>query len=176
MGLRLNLGSGPVTKAGWVCIDLQKGADLQLDVREEFPFADGSVSILYSEHFFEHLEFPKQTTHFLREAKRVLEKGGLLSLGVPDTEWPLKAYSDDTEGYFPWVRAGQHPNWCRTRLQHLNFHFRQGDEHKYAYDFETLEAVLSQQGFQSIRRRDFDPSLDSAARERGTLYVDARNP
>jgi hypothetical protein len=35
-----------------------------------------------------------------------------------------------------------HPAWCQTRLEHLNYHFRQDTQHRFAYDYETLERVL----------------------------------
>jgi len=56
--LRLNVGCGKNIKQGWINIDLSKEADLQLDVREPLPFASESASMVYSEHFFEHLEYP----------------------------------------------------------------------------------------------------------------------
>src|SRR6202022_168180 len=56
--LKLHLGCGPNLKSGWVNIDLfHPGADLQLDLCEDWPFPDGSVSHIYSEHVFEHFEF-----------------------------------------------------------------------------------------------------------------------
>lgn len=175
-GLKLNVGSGEHRREGWLHLDRHAAADLPLDLREPLPFGDGSVAEIYSEHFFEHLDYPKQATAFLKQCRRVLEAGGLLTLGVPDTEWPLLAYAEKADGYFEVARAQFHPPWCTTRLHHLNFHFRQGDEHKYAYDFETLKAVLERAGFQSIGRRDFDSSQDSESRRLGTLYVTARNP
>jgi hypothetical protein len=43
--LKLNLGSGPICKPGWVNIDLfESRADLRLDLREPWPFPDGSVA------------------------------------------------------------------------------------------------------------------------------------
>src|SRR5208283_2126887 len=72
--LRLNLGCGPNLKKGWVNIDLfRPTADLQLDLREPWPFADGTVSYVYSENVFEHFEFHTEVPHFLAEALRVLE-------------------------------------------------------------------------------------------------------
>src|SRR5215472_7118013 len=54
---KLNLGCGPNLKPGWINIDLfDSHADLQLDLREKWPFADASVSCIYSEHVFEHFE------------------------------------------------------------------------------------------------------------------------
>ena len=173
--LKLNIGCGPHTKRGWVNIDLTAGADLRLDLREALPFVSGSASIIYSEHFFEHLERP-DAVRFLSEARRVLRPGGVFSVGVPDTEWPLLAYARKEDEYFVLARDHWHPNWCNTRLHHLNYHFRQDRQHKYAYDFETLEKMLEEAGFCSIARRPFDPALDDIGREKGTLYVEAHTP
>src|SRR5262245_43505689 len=64
--LRLNVGCGSGIKLGWINVDLWANeADLHLDLRESFPFRDESVSFIYSEHFFEHLEYPDQTSKFL---------------------------------------------------------------------------------------------------------------
>jgi predicted SAM-dependent methyltransferase len=174
--LRLNLGSGANCKSGWINIDRDPKADLHLDLRENFPFSDSSAAWIYSEHFFEHLEFPKEASHFLSECFRVLRPGGRLDIGVPDTEWPIKSYSDDASEYFRVAREAFHPKWCDTKMHHLNFHFRQGNEHKYAYDEETLTAVLRKHQFVEIRRRDFDPDIDSRARAIGTLYLFAIKP
>ena len=175
-GLKLNVGSGPHRREGWVHLDRHAAADLPVDLREPLPFSDGAAREIYSEHFFEHLDYPKQATAFLKECLRVLEPGGLLSFGVPDTEWPLLAYAEKADGYFEAARGQFHPAWCNTRLHHLNFHFRQGNEHKYAYDFETLKAVLEKAKLENVTRREFDPAQDSADRKLGTLYVTARKP
>jgi predicted SAM-dependent methyltransferase len=174
--LKLNIGCGRKVRPGWVNIDLVAAADLQLDLREPLPFPDGSVGIVYSEHFFEHLEYPDEARGFLRESLRVLEPGGVFSVGVPDTEWPLRCYATDDDAYFKVAREEWHPAWCDTRMHSINYHFRQGVEHKYAYDEETLTRVLEQAGFVQVRRRPFDPELDHEMRRRGTLYMDARKP
>ena len=169
--LKLNVGCGPNLKAGWINIDLSDKADLQLDLREPLPFAAESVSLVYSEHFFEHLEYPDQALNFLKESLRILQPGGLFSVGVPDTEEILKAYASGDREYFVRARQLWHPAWCNTPMHSLNYHFRQGREHKYAYDFETLAQVLSEVGSVSIARRPFDPNLDDE-RRRGSLYVE----
>jgi predicted SAM-dependent methyltransferase len=131
--------------------------------------------MIYSEHFFEHLQHPRDTTRFLSEAFRLLEPGGVFSVGVPDTEWPLKAYSDDKDSYFPTAK-NLHPPKCKTKLDHINYHFRQDGEHKYAWDFETLKNALEEMGFRNCIRRDPDPALDNKSRFIGTLYVDCVKP
>jgi predicted SAM-dependent methyltransferase len=173
--LRLHLGSGPNRKSDWINIDLYTAeADLRLDLRERFPFADGSAAHIYSEHVFEHFEFPLEVQHVLAESLRVLKAGGVFDVGVPDTEWPLRAYSEDEAEYFRLAREEFHPRWCDTRLHNINYHFRQGAEHKYAWDEETLTKVLVAAGFVDVVRREYDPGLDSEKRRVGTLYLVAR--
>jgi len=171
--LKLHLGCGRNRKAGWVNIDLSDEADLHLDLREPLPFAENSASMIYSEHFLEHLEYPDQALNFLKGSLRVLRPGGLFSVGVPDTEGPLKSYASGDDGYFLDVREHWHPAWCNTRMHNLNYHFRQKGQHKYAYDYETLARVLDEAGFVSVARRPFKPDLDDARRGPGTIYVDA---
>ena len=173
-GLRLNLGSGPNPKPGWVNIDLFEPADLQLDIREKFPFDDGSCSVIYSEHVFEHFAYPAETGHLLREALRVLEPGGRFDVGVPDTVWPLKSFVNGEDEFFRiCLEKGWHPAWCTTRMHQINYHFRQGTEHKYAWDYETLAEVLRTAGFVRPERREFDPEIDAESRRIGTLYMRA---
>ena len=175
--LQLHIGCGPVIKNGWVNIDISPQADVTLDVREPLPFRENSCSIVYSEHFLEHIDYPEQTFAFLKECYRVLEPGGLFSVGVPDTELPIAAYLGLTDdSIFRLAKERWHPAWCQTEMEHLNYHFRQGQQHRFAYDFKTLAKALASAGFQEIRRRDFSPALDSEDRKIGTLYVDATKP
>ncbi len=58
-------------------------------------------------------------------------------------------------------------------MHNVNFTFRQGTEHVYAYDYETLALTIKQGGFTNCSRREFDPSLDLEKRRIGTLYVEA---
>lgn len=174
--LKLNLGCGPNPKSGWVNIDLfDPSADLRLDLRENWPFPDGSVSRIYSEHVFEHFEYFVEVPHFLRESLRVLQNGGVFDVGVPDTSWPLVAYGHPDNEYWS-VFTPIHPKEYETQLDHINFHFRQEGEHKYAWDNETLCKVLKASGFQSVAPRQYDPALDSESRQPGTLYITGIKP
>jgi predicted SAM-dependent methyltransferase len=164
--LKLNVGCGDNLKTGWVNIDSSAKADLQLDMRERMPFPNRSVRMIYSEHFLEHLNYPEDAKRFLTESFRVLEPGGTFSVGVPDAGGALLWYANTCDR-----RQGQpnpwHPEWCKTEMEHVNFLFRQGFDHRFAYDFETVEHALKEAGFVEIRRREFDPGLDSMVRESG---------
>ena len=176
-GTRLNLGCGPNYKPGWLNIDLfDESADVALDLREEWPMANSIASIVYSEHLFEHLEHRAETAHYLAQSYRVLADGGTLSMGVPDTEWPIRAYSDPDEPYWRTAKRLWHPADCETRIDHLNYHFRQDGEHKFAWDEETLSKFIAEAGFIDVRRREFIAGLDSEARRIGTLHVEAKKP
>jgi predicted SAM-dependent methyltransferase len=187
--LRLNLGSGFQPKEGWVNVDLSEHANLTLDLREPLPFSDGSVESIYTEHFFEHLHYAQlgestaweletpsdasEALAFLRECRRVLTPGGLLDVVVPDAEGIVQEYVARREQPFPrypWWG----PKWCDTPLHCVNYVFRQGNEHQYAYDEETLTRVLESVGFADVRRRPFNPDTDAPNHAIGSLCVHAR--
>jgi predicted SAM-dependent methyltransferase len=172
--IKLHLGSGPNYKPGWINIDLfHPEADLQLDLRETWPFPSESASHIYSEHVFEHFDYYDEIPHFLKESMRILRQDGIFDVGVPDTEWPLRAYQHPEDEYWQIVRKW-HPAECATPLDHINYHFRQHGEHKYAWDWETLKASVESHGFVTVERREFDPALDCASRNPGTLYLRAQ--
>lgn len=171
--LKLNLGCGYNLKKGWLNVDMSPPAELILDLREKLPFADNSCSMIYSEHFLEHLDYPGTAEVFLKEAFRVLHPGGVFSVGVPDTEWPLREYQQKVAGgYYDTCKMWRH-HWCATQLDHINQHFREHGGHKFAYDYETLAKRLSDAGFSGIKKRAFNPDHDTEKRRVGTLYVEA---
>jgi len=172
--LKLNIGCGPNLKTGWVNIDMLPTVDLPLDMRDPIPLQDGCAALIYTEHFLEHLDYPSDAMRFLSECQRLLQPGGVISIGVPDTRWPLESYAGVKDGeYFRFVKKHFHPAWCQTPMEHINYHFRQDAEHRFAYDFETLSHALKQAGFGTVRERQFDGALDSEQRRTGTLYVEA---
>jgi predicted SAM-dependent methyltransferase len=171
--IKLHLGSGPNYKPGWVNIDLfHPQADLQLDLRDPWPFPPDSVSYIYSEHTFEHFDFYTEVPHFLTESLRILCPSGIFDVGVPDTEWALRGYKHPEDEYWNMAKKW-HPKECVTQLHHINYHFRQRNEHKYAWDYESLRQILESYGFINVERREFDPALDCAERNPGTLYLRA---
>ncbi|HEV8355468.1 MAG TPA: methyltransferase domain-containing protein [Gemmatimonadales bacterium] len=175
---RLNLGSGSHRKDGFLNVDLAPGADVTLDLRLGLPFESDCCELIFSEHCFEHFDYPEPISLLFRECLRVLSPGGELRFSVPGTEWPLTDYRDGAEA--PYFKAcdehAWHPKTCTTRMEHINYHFRQGTEHRFAYDLETAEKALKLAGFSDIRPRAFDPSLDSKHREVGSLFMSARKP
>jgi predicted SAM-dependent methyltransferase len=181
-GLKIQLGCGARPLAGWVNCDYCRNKfskpDLCFDMRGRFPFADGSAAIVHSEHVLEHFAYPGESMHVLNESLRVLQPGGLFSVGVPDPGWVLPAYVNGGEcGYFDWfhLHSGA-PAPLHTRMEAVNYLFRQGGEHHFIYDEETLAALLKHAGFVNVRVRGFVPGRDTDDRMVGTLYMDAEKP
>ena len=180
-GLKLNIGCGRNRKDGWLNIDIfHPAADLSLDMREEIPLSSGSSKIIYAEDFLDCLEYPDETPRFLRECFRLLEAGGILRLGVADTRWPMLDYASVGDGrYFAACETERwHARWCRTRMDHINYHFRGPRRGRiyYRYDLETIQHVLDQAGFVEIRQCDHDPNIDAERHALGILYVTAVRP
>ena len=176
---RLNLGSGSHGKKGYLNVDIHPGADLTLDIRKGLPFDSNCCETIFSEHFFEHLDYPEPVRLVFRECLRVLVPGGLLRFSVPDTAWPLHDYGKsaaDAEFFVQCEVQRWHSENCTTRMEHINYHFRQNNEHRFAYDEETARKILEEVGFQNVRRSTFDPSIDSPHREIGSLFMTALKP
>lgn len=91
--VKLNIGSfTTMFHHGWVNIDIHDlamfaghyGYNFQrLDVRSGLPYSTGSVDMIYTSHFLEHLSY-KEGASFLRECRRVLKKDGVIRVIVPD--------------------------------------------------------------------------------------------
>jgi len=179
---RLHLGCGHVYKQDWLNIDSYYQApctpDITLNLRKGLPFADASCAEIYSEHFFEHIPYPEGAVKNLSESFRVLKPGGLLSIGVPDATPVLKAYLTGTEtGYYAYFNS--HFSVRRhlgTSMEAINWLFRQGGEHHFIYDYETLSMLLAKAGFASIVQREWDESRDSPPRREDTIYIDCQKP
>jgi hypothetical protein len=54
--------------------------------------------------------------------------------------------------------------------------FRQGRQHLYLYDEQTLALLLTSLNFTDVRRRDFDREKDAANHEIGSLCMIAIKP
>jgi len=177
---RLNLGCGPYPKEGYLNVDIFPGGDLTLDLRRPLPFESECCQFIFSEHCFEHIDYPDVVSDLLQESLRILTPGGVLRFSVPDTEWPLLDYAKGPEAeYFRNCKKENfwyHPKYCSTPLEHINYHFRQNGEHLFAYDENTATKLLERVGFQDVRREKFDPAMDSPHRELGSLFMSGRKP
>ena len=126
---------------------------------------------------------------FFRETHRVLRPDGTLRIVVPDAEKFLRAYSSAEDQRLSDLRAIMPPGHLesvrpRTALGFVNFAFYCGgwNEHRSAWDFETMATALREVGFCRIERtecgRSRDPKMsgiDTVHWADHSLYVEAIN-
>jgi predicted SAM-dependent methyltransferase len=186
--LIVNIGPGLSARPDWVNVDIFKfpGVNCIYDCRKALPFSDSAVRGIFTEHFFEHIDYIEEAPIFLAECLRVLQPGGVIRIIVPDVEKYIRAYCADGWEELIHVRPLKPDHTdvhfgsrFNTKMEVLNAVFRQYFEHKYAYDFPTLEYALQRVGFSDIRKQEFGKSLlpdlciDSPDRVSESLYVEA---
>jgi predicted SAM-dependent methyltransferase len=148
------LGSGAAPLVGWINIDIQRPADVLLDLRFGIPLPDESVDFIYSEHLIEHLTLEDGLKHFA-ECRRILKSGGVLRLATPDLADLVKDYSTDWRRH-DWVQWPGN-EWIDSGVRMLNMAVREWG-HLYMYDFDELNLRLRQTGFETVRRAELGAS------------------
>jgi predicted SAM-dependent methyltransferase len=185
--LKLNIGCGPNVVADWINIDVDGPSEVfRWDCRRGLPFDAGSVDLIFAEHVFEHLD-PESGTKFLSECHRCLSAGGIVRIVVPDAGRYLELYSEPwsaMEPIRPLIKEnGKYRDYWlnttyRTKMEFINEIFRQGGQHKYAYDAETLIMRFRDAGFTNVKQQQFGvsednrPPLDTQMRRNESLYVE----
>src|ERR1700722_8051509 len=95
----LDIGCGPNTHGAFINLDYlwRPGVDVCWDITRGLPFGDTSMRGVYSEHCFEHFSVATATGIF-REIHRILSRGGVFRIIVPDAEMYLRAYVSQLGG------------------------------------------------------------------------------
>jgi len=151
--LLLNIGCGELTNNGWVNIDYVAipGKSFYFDALDPLPLVDSSVRHIHCEHFLEHLEHSDAVT-FLNQCHRVLQSGGTMRVIVPDAERYMRAYVENDRAFFERLAdLGGAKEPLRPKNLVYNQMFRMGGAHRFAWDFESLEAAARCAGFSEVR-------------------------
>lgn len=177
----VQIGGGAHRIDGFFNIDAVPPADLVWDVREGIPLHDATVRYLFSEHFLEHVDYPRSAKHYAREAHRVLAPGGRLVTGVPDAAHVLAPYPAPASRAAETVDRWYANRTCRedvnTYLDLINYVFRDQDDdptynpHYWAYDAEKLTQLFTEAGFGRVEPWPFDPAIANPKREWASVYV-----
>ncbi len=186
-GVWINLGSGPACADGWISVDGSWQAAfagrpfvsrvvrrisgrqvgewpvgiVRCDLRKRLPFGDASAAVVYSSHALEHLH-RDEAVAVLREARRVLEPGGICRVVVPDVaaivRWYLERAEADPEGASdqllsmmmlrPRGADAAGPLAVYRRLTDF-------DAHKWMYDGPGLVKLFRDAGFECASARGY---------------------
>ena len=182
--VKLNLGCGAQTPAGWINVDFSLGAKLVKlplfsylnrrlklfrtdwnegillhDLRRRFPWTNDSVDIIYSSHTLEHFS-KAEGIHFLSECYRVLKTGGILRLVVPDLRVLVDQYIQGAipaDEFVEKLEVGYESAGDRYLQKVLAPYTR--FPHKCMYDSATLQAKAKQLGFAAASKMPFESSI-----------------
>ena len=197
--LWVNVGCGAQGLPGWVNIDCfpADGVTIVRDCRTALPLPTDSARGIFTEHFLEHLDYYEEAPRFLQECRRVLQPGATLRVIVPDGAKYLSAYNDtgwtSLRSFSPLFSLNSQSDErpfsrvrevlpFRTKMEVVNFHFRQSGQHRFSYDFETLCQLLTDCGFKSVGQQTYrsshlpDLTIDSEIRAAESLVVEANAP
>ena len=132
------------------------------DLRKPLPFEAESMSVIYSSHTLEHL-YRSEAEMLLDECYRVLRRGGIIRLVVPDLLSLAKRYVDARISFSVMQQANERPadafmrqlliwppeplkigsNLYRLYQVLTDFH-----RHKWMYDADSLICLLKAHGFE----------------------------
>src|SRR5262245_39160733 len=155
--IKLNLGSGLSTLAGYRNLDHKLGSEI-------YPlsqYADGSVDEVRASHVLEHFPHAEVET-VLKEWTRVLKPGGKLKVAVPDFDWIVKAYQNGARDDY--------------RLEHYMYGGQKdGDDfHKTFFNEGKLKGLLEGAGLADVKRWPGD--ADDCSSYHVSLNLEAHKP
>jgi predicted SAM-dependent methyltransferase len=183
--IKLHLGCGKRYIPGFIHVDL---ADYpHIDYRREISklpdFSDESADLIYCSHALEYFD-RFQALDVLAEWRRVLKRGGVLRLAVPDFEALVEVYLAYRN-----LNLIHGPLYGRMAVETPN-----GEKvfyHKTCYDYESLKHLLESCGFVEVHRylwrntvhKDHDdfsqayiPHMDKEHGKLISLNVEAKKP
>jgi len=165
---RLQIGAGSSRREGWLNTDIEPGDGLAyLDATKRFPFEDGSLHYIFSEHVIEHLTYD-EGKFMMSEAYRVLTPGGKMRISTPDLTQFLRLFDEPpTEearayiaGKMQWHQWPNDPNQAAIIL---NLQMSSWG-HKFMYDAATLSGALTRAGFRGVQEFEENVSGDEFLR------------
>lgn len=137
------------------------------DLSNGLPLPAASADYVYSSHFLEHME-ESEASRLIQECFRILKPGGIARISVPDLDIAWRMYA-----------SGQRDKMLR------DYFFGGGAsryaQHRWAYDFESLNAAMHHAGFVRVEklqyRRGRVPDLGVLDnREEYSLYIEGEHP
>lgn len=153
------------------------------DVTGCLPVASDSCGAVYCSHVLEHLSLDDLRAA-LAETHRILRKGGVFRLVVPDLEHAISVYLGDgsADAALRFMKGTMLGTETRSRgAMGLLREWLGNSRHLWMWDYKSLERELMDAHFLAIRRAQFGDAADPAfraveeeSRWEGGLGIEAR--
>jgi hypothetical protein len=175
--VRLHFGCGPAPAPGWLNLDRRAlpGVELVHDLEHGLPLASGSVACAVGIHVLQDLPYPALVP-VLAELRRVLQRDGVLRLGLPDLDRAIAAYERGDRSWFHVPDADARAAGAKLVVQAIWY-----GSVRTPFTFDFAAEQLARAGFRDVVRCAFHETRsarpDVAAldnRERESLFVEAR--
>jgi predicted SAM-dependent methyltransferase len=166
--LKLHLGCGENYIPGFIHIDLDNHPhiDHQLDIRNLEIFEDNSVNLIYSSHSLEYFD-RVEVKAVLKEWNRILKRGGVLRLAVPDFEAMVKVYLKYGDLNHQGLLGPLYGKWpYKSAGEKIDTFY-----HKTTYDYKSLEKVLIQAGFKQVGRYQWQETIHKDYDDYSQAYI-----
>lgn len=163
--MKLHLGSGKRYIPGFVHIDIDKFTHIDYvhDIKTLPMIKNNTVDLIYFSHgieYFDRIELPR----VLKEWKRVLKKGGILRLAVPDFEALIKVYKKYKD--LNKILGPLYGRWETNEKGTSEIIY-----HRTVYDFVSIKSVLKTAGFQNIKRYDWRKTIHKDYDDYSQSYI-----
>jgi len=165
--IKLHLGCGKRYIPGFIHIDLDDfpHIDYRRNITKLPMFKNNSVDLIYCCHALEYFD-REEVKEVLKEWCRVLKRGGILRLAVPDFENIVKVYLKYKDLDHHGILG---PLYGRTLIK-----TSKGEKliyHKTTYDFKSLKKILESVGFKNIRRYDWRKTIHKDYDDFSQAYI-----
>jgi predicted SAM-dependent methyltransferase len=154
--MKLHLGCWNRYLPGFVHVDLcdLPHIDHQRSIDDLSIFDDNSATLIYSSHSFEYFD-RNEGVNVLKEWFRVLKKGGVLRLAVPDFDALINIYKKT--GILENILG---PLYGRMEIEtnKLNKDTKY-IYHKTSYNYNELETILLSSGYTNIKKYDWKKTI-----------------
>ena len=192
--IKLNIGASPIWRRhGWYILDhkLKKNHNYFVSGNaENINFKNNKCDTVFCSHVFEHIPHIRLPI-VIAEINRVMKKGAILRILIPDLEKMCRAYVKKDNFFFK--RAKSEDESLRTDLglggmlmntivsagqdtvlfdRNLK-QFISGYAHLYSYDYKMLSTILKKLGF-SVKKTKFCESKIDEMKE--PLHVIGMKP
>jgi predicted SAM-dependent methyltransferase len=157
----VHIGCGKIDSPEFINIDARPLAHIHLitdDITSLPDFNDGTVDLIYMCHILEHVK-RNDLKCVLSEMKRVLKKGGVLRLSVPDFDCLIEVYN----------ASGKDINAISHQLMG-------GQDHEYnihysIFNYQRLSELLKKVGFRKVVSWDPDNCLYHNFKDRASRRI-----